>query len=214
VIVAVVPAAGHATRLRGLVDGSKELLDVDGQPVIDRLLELLAPAEEVRVVVRPAKQDLVAHLRGRVTLVEGEPANVSQSIALGAAGLADDDVVLVGFPDTIFGPADAFERLVAALREPYEAVVGAFTFAEPWRSDVLELDGDRVCAVYVRPREPGSNLVWGCFAARRAALDGLELEEEPGRLLDRLAAAGRLGAIRLGGELVDLGTPESLATVR
>jgi NDP-sugar pyrophosphorylase family protein len=214
VIVAVVPAAGHATRLRGVVDGSKELLEVEGRPLVDHLLELLAPADEVRVVVRPAKEDLVAHLRGRVTLVEGEPATVAQSIALGLAGLADDDVVLVGFPDTRFGPGDAFARLLAALREPNEAVVGVFSFAEPRRSDVVELEGERVRAVHVRPEEPSSNLVWGCLAARRSALRGLERHAEPGELLARLAAAGRLGAVPFHHELIDLGTPEALAGAR
>jgi NDP-sugar pyrophosphorylase family protein len=214
VIAAVVPAAGHATRLRGLVEGSKELLEVNGRPVIDHLLELLAPADEVRVVVRPAKEDLVAHLHGRVTIVEGGPRTVSESIGLGLAGLGDDDLVLVGFPDTLFGPADAFERLLGALREHYDVVLGAFTFAEPRRSDVLELDGDRVTAIHVRPDDPGSNIVWGCFAARRGALVGLERYDEPGLLLAELAAAGRVGAVRFDGELVDLGTPESLAAAR
>jgi NDP-sugar pyrophosphorylase family protein len=214
VIVAVVPAAGHATRLRGLVEGSKELLEVEGRPLIEHLLGLLAPADEVRVVVRPAKEDLVTHLRGRVTLVEGEPETVAESIGLGLAGLADDDVVLLGFPDTLFGPPDAFERLVAALREPYDVVLGAFTFAEPWRSDVLALQGDRVKAVEVRPAAPGSNVVWGCFAARRWALRGLERHDEPGRLLAQLAAVGKVGAVRFGGGLVDFGTPEALAAVR
>ena len=213
-IVAVVPAAGHATRLRGFVEGSKELIEVDGRPLVDRLLDLLGLADEVRVVVRPAKQDLVAHLAGRVTLVEGVPQTVADSVALGLGGLDAHDVVLVGFPDTLFGPPDAFERLVGALRDPFEAVVGAFTFAEPSRSDVLELDGDRVLRVHVRPSEPESNVVWGCFAARRRALDGLAGRKEPGLLLDELARRGRLGAVRFDGELRDLGTPESLAAAR
>jgi dTDP-glucose pyrophosphorylase len=69
VIVGVVPAAGHAERLRGLIDGSKELIPVRGRPVVDVLLDRLALADELRVVVRPAKRDLIEHLQGRVTLV-------------------------------------------------------------------------------------------------------------------------------------------------
>lgn len=40
-IAGVVPAAGHAERLRGLIEGSKELVPVRGKPVVDALLERL-----------------------------------------------------------------------------------------------------------------------------------------------------------------------------
>lgn len=213
-IVGVVPAAGHAERLRGLIDGSKELVRVQGRPLIDHLLEHLELADEIRVVVRPAKRDLNEHLHGWATVVEGEPRTVSESIALGLDGLAEDDVALVGFPDTLFGPADAFAQLVEALRGAREVVLGAFTFAEPSRSDVLELDGETVTRVDVRPQGPTSNVVWGCLAARRRALDGIDRYPEPGLLLDELARAGRVGAVRFAAELVDLGTPETLVAAR
>jgi len=214
VIIGVVPAAGHAERLRGLIEGSKELVPVHGRPVIDHLLEHLDLADQVRVVVRPSKQDLIEHLRPHVTVIEGEPRTVSESIALGLQGLADDDVVLVGFPDTLFGPPDVFTRLAGALQEPHEVVLGAFTFAEPSRSDVLELDGAAVTRVHVRPHEPTSDVVWGCFAARRRALAAIDRHDEPGLLLDDLARAGRVSAVRFDGELVDVGTPETLAALR
>ena len=209
-IAGVVPAAGHAERLRGLIDGSKELVPVRGRPVVDRLLERLAPADEIRVVVRPAKRDLIDHLRGRVTLVEGEPRTVAGSFALGLDGLAADDLVLAGFPDTLFDAEQVFERLLAALAT-HEVALGAFRFAEPSRSDVLELDGSAVTRVHVRPQQPASNLVWGCFAARRDALEGIEQHDEPGLLFDRLAREGRVVAVDFDVELVDIGTPQSLA---
>ena len=210
VIAGVVPAAGHAKRLRGLIDGSKELVPVRGRPVIDGLLERLAPADEIRVVVRPAKRDLIEHLRGHVTLVEGEPRTVAESLALGMAGLAADDLVLTGFPDTLFEAEQVFERLLAALG-PHDVALGAFRFAEPSRSDVLELDGATVTRVHVRPQQPASNLVWGCFAARRGALESIERDDEPGQFFDRLARAGRVVAVDFEAELVDIGTPQSLA---
>lgn len=210
-IVAVVPAAGHAERLRGLVDGSKELVPVRGRPVVELLLDRLALADELRVVVRPAKRDLIEHLHGRVTLVEGEPRTVAESLALGMAGLAPDDVVLAGFPDTLVEAERVFERLVEALDGPHDVALGAFRFAEPSRSDVLELDGGLVRRVHVRPQEPPADVVWGCFAARRGVLDGLERHDEPGLLFDRLARAGRVVAVDFEVELVDIGTPQSLA---
>jgi hypothetical protein len=53
-------------------------------------------------------------------------------------------------------------------------------------------------------------VVWGCFAAKRGALEGLEQHAEPGFLFDRLARAGRVVAVDFGVELVDIGTPHSL----
>jgi NDP-sugar pyrophosphorylase family protein len=211
VIVGVVPAAGHAERLRGLIDGSKELVPVRGRPVVDALLERLALADKLRVVVRPAKLDLIEHLQGRVTLVEGEPRTVAESLALGLAGLAPDDLGLAGVPDTLVAAERVFERLLAALDGPYDVALGAFRFAEPSRSDVLELDGAVVRRVHVRPHEPPADLVWGCFAARRGVLDGLEQYDEPGLLFDRLARAGRVVAVDFHVELVDIGSPQSLA---
>ena len=70
--------------------------------------------------------------------------------------------------------------------------------------------GAAVTRVQVRPQQPSSNLVWGCFAARRGALEGIEQHDEPGQLFDRLARAGRVVAIDFEAELVDIGTPESL----
>jgi NDP-sugar pyrophosphorylase family protein len=211
VIAGVVPAAGHAERLRGVIDGSKELVPVHGRPLIDALLERLGLADEVRVVVRPAKRDLIDHLRGRATLVEGEPRTVAESLALGLAGLAPDDLVLVGFPDTLVDAERVFERLVVAIGGRHELALGAFRFAEPSRSDVLELDGSAVRRVHVRPQRPASDVVWGCFAARRRVLDGIEQYDEPGALFDQLARAGRVAAVDFGVELVDIGTPQSLA---
>ena len=77
-------------------------------------------------------------------------------------------------PGHLFGAEQVFERLLAALG-PRDVALGVFRFAEPSRSDVLELDGAAVTRVHVRPQQPASNLVWGCFAARRSALDGIEV---------------------------------------
>ncbi|MBA2637973.1 MAG: NTP transferase domain-containing protein [Solirubrobacterales bacterium] len=58
------PAAGHARRLR-VQPASKEVLPVRGRPVIDYLFDRLRAArpDRIRVVTRPAKQDVVDHAR-------------------------------------------------------------------------------------------------------------------------------------------------------
>ena len=169
-------------------------------------------AAEIRVVTRPEKKDVAEHARrlGAV-VVEGRPATVSESIRLGWRGLGDDDVVLLGFPDTIWAPEDGFVVLVDALDGTADVALGCFHSEEPERSDVVVVDdGGRVRAVHVKPARPAADVVWGFAAARAAALDGLRRHDEPGHLFDELARTGRIRALRFAGDFVDIGTPQAL----
>jgi glucose-1-phosphate thymidylyltransferase len=215
-IVGVVPAAGHARRL-GQIPCSKELLPVLGRPVMDFLVERMwaAPCDRLRVVTRPEKQDVVE--RGRALgaeVIEAHPRSVAESLLAGLEGLEGDDIALVGFPDTVWEPRDGFRRLVAALAG-CRAVLGLFASREPGRSDVVDLDAHGIVhRVDVKPPTPRSNAVWGCAAARVEALRGLERHDEPGELFDDLARSEVVRAIRFGGEMIDIGTPEALERAR
>lgn len=213
-IVGVVPAAGRATRLQPL-EGSKELCPVRGRPVMDHLVERmrLGGCSQLRVVARPEKLDVIAHAGelGAV-VIQGRPRSVAASLLLGAAELDPGDVVLFGFPDTLWDPPEGFARLVSELGVRYDIVLGVFDSREPQRSDVVVLGEDgAVRSIQVKPARPDSTLVWGCLATTVAALDGLEAYDEPGRFLDEGASGGRIGAVRFDSELVDIGTPESFA---
>ena len=211
----VIPAAGRALRLQPLT-GSKELLSVRGRPVLEYLVERMRVVEpdELRIVTRPDKGDLAEHARAAgLTLVEGEPETAAESIALGAEDLAAEDVVLIGFPDTVWDPVDGYARLLPRLEEA-DVVLGAFRGSSDEqlrRSDVVVLDGDRVTRIDVKSDRPGSDLIWGLAVARRRALDGLGGHVHPGRLFDEQARAGRGAiAVRLTGAFLDIGTPEAL----
>jgi glucose-1-phosphate thymidylyltransferase len=166
----------------------------------------------VRVVTRAEKADVVEHARELgAEVVLGQPATLAASVALGARGLGDDDVVLLGLPDTIWGPADGFALLLDALGPRSDVVLGVFESDEPERSDVVVLgEDDRMLAVDVKPESPRASLVWGCAAARARALAGLEHHRDVGEHFDRLARAGRVEALRFPGRLVDVGTPAAL----
>jgi glucose-1-phosphate thymidylyltransferase len=215
-ILGVVPAAGLATRLQPL-PCSKELLQVDGRPVIDRLVDRMRAggADEVRVVTRPDKHDLIGHaLAEGATIALGEPANVSESVLLGAAGAAGDDVALVGFPDTLWEPLDGFARLVRLVEAGADLALGLFRGDEPERYDVVVLDADgRVRDIETKVPEPSSDLIWGCFAARVGALDGLADAPEPSVHFLRLVRAGRAASAFLSSDFVDIGTREAMAAV-
>jgi glucose-1-phosphate thymidylyltransferase len=213
VIVGVVPAAGMATRLQPLAS-SKEVLPIRGRPVIDYLLERMwaGGAEEIRVVTRPDKEDVARHAeREGALVVLAEPASVCESLLAGLDGVAEGDVVLLGFPDTIWEPVDGFRPLVRALGSSYDVALGLFTGLEPERSDVVTIDErGTVLGVEIKPAQPESSLIWGCAAARAHALLGLERHAEPGEYFDELARRGTVTGIHLSDTFGDIGTPEAL----
>lgn len=187
------------------------MLRIRGRPVIDYLLDRMeaVPCGEIRVVTRPEKRDVAEHARRRgAVVVEARTGSVGESLAAGAEGLGDDRVVVFGFPDTLWEPLDGLARLVVRLGDE-DAALGIFRGAEPARSDVVELDGDRVVAIEVKPERPRSELVWGCAALRAGTVRALG--PEPGLALDRLARQGRVAAVRLEDPFLDIGTREALA---
>jgi glucose-1-phosphate thymidylyltransferase len=212
-VVGVVPAAGYATRL-GPIPSSKEVLPVGGRPVLEYVVDRmrLADAAEIRVVTRPEKTDVIECARRLGALVvEGRPASVAESIRLGSAGLGADDVVLLGFPDSVWEPANGFATLVDLLSGETDVALGCFHSDELERSDVVVADDyGTVRAVQVKPARPAADAIWGCAAARARALAGLREHAEPGALFDRLARSGAVRAVLFDGRFVDVGTVEAL----
>jgi glucose-1-phosphate thymidylyltransferase len=215
-IVGVVPAAGHATRLQPL-EGSKEVLEVGGRPVFDYLVERLRAGgvEEIRVVTRPEKQDVVDHAQHLgLNVVAARPDTAASSVAAGLHGLDREHIVPVGFPDSLWEPLDGFARLIAVLGPQDDAVLGVFRSPEPERSDVVELEDDAVKGVHVKAASPPGNLIWDIAALRRPALDELDRFAELGELLDRVARRGSVRAVVFPGEFLDIGTAEALERAR
>ena len=222
-LIAIVPSAGHARRLHPLT-GSKELISVNGAPIMAHLLgrmaQLVSP-ERVLVVTRPDKTDVSDYARSSGhRVVTGRPRTVAESLMLGLTaadevwGANPDRIVLFGFPDTLFAPADAYARLTAELEGgTADVVLGLFHFADPSRADVVELNGRRVQSVQPKPPNPVSDLVWGIGVARRRALDGLTEVTEPGDLFGRLAQEGRVAGVDLGADYLDIGVPDILRQV-
>lgn len=190
---------------------------MNGRPVIDYLAERMRAggAEELRVVTRPEKRDVAARageLDART--IEVRTRTVTESIAAGLEGLEPDTVVLLGFPDTVWEPVDGFRRLVETLATGPDVVLGLFRTPDLHRSDVIRFDvSGRVAGVAVKPADPPSDWIWGCAAARRSALDGLDGEAEPGRHFDSLARQGVVAGVELSDRWLDIGTKEALGRV-
>jgi NDP-sugar pyrophosphorylase family protein len=193
------------------------MLRVEGRPVIDFLMERLAKGgcTEIRVVTRPEKEDLARHIgTSGATVIFARPVSVADSIRAGLEGLSDEDVVQSGFPDTIWDPLDGFVQVSGRLRKPVEVALGLFRVPPQHECDRVQLDeSGAVHAVHVRPRNPRSDLTWGCFAARARALRSLS-EAEPGAYFERLRREGRLAGVYLSDRYFDIGTPDSLLRAR
>lgn len=217
--IGIVPAAGRAARLQPLA-GSKELLAAGGRPVLEYVVERMqaAGADEIRVVTRPDKQDVIAYAaRLGATVLVGEPPSSAESVLLAVQGLSADDVAMIGFPDTVWTDTTGFADVTALLTRETDVALGLFRGrddAQLRRSDVVVLAGNRVTAVEVKPERPPSGLLWGCAAARAGALDGLAGREHPGELFAELAAEGRVAGVVLEGTFLDVGTPADLAEAR
>ena len=211
-LVGVVPAAGYATRLQPLA-GSKETYRIAGRPVMDHLIERLrrAGCDDIRVVTRPEKTDVIAHAEElRLTVVPARPASVSTSLLAGLEGTGGDDIVLFGFPDTIWEPIDGFVRLLDPL-DDFEVALGLFPGREPQRSDVVEFaESGLVTSVEVKPPVPKSDWIWGMAAARRRSLAELSMHPEPGAAFGSMCIRGTVVGVPLSGPFVDIGTPEAL----
>ncbi len=186
-----------------------------GRPVMSYIVErmLRAGCSRVKVVTRPEKRDVAAVARELgAEVVHARPANVSASILAGLDGLVDDDVVLLGFPDTVWQPLDGYTRLLSALTPSVTAVLGLFKTVDLRRSDVVTLDAAGVArGVEVKPEDPRSDWIWGAAVAPARALRGLAGVEEPGRYFDELCRAGTVLGVQLSDRWVDIGEK---ATVR
>ena len=216
-IVGVIPAAGYGTRLQPL-DCSKEVLPVGGRPIIDYIAERMRAGgcTRLRVVTRPEKADVVAHVEQLgAEVVLGHPASVNASFFAGIKGLAEEDIVLMGFPDTLWKPEDGYRSLVRAVEEGCDVALGLFRIdpADLPRSDVVVFGKNGTAIrIDVKPPEPTSEWIWGCAAARARTLAGLGRSEWPGGYFDLLCREGRnVRGFPLSDVWLDVGTREALA---
>jgi glucose-1-phosphate thymidylyltransferase len=216
-IIGVVPAAGYATRLPPS-SYSKEVYPIGGRPIMDYLVERmrLAGSSEIRVVTRPEKLDVVENAaRQGATVVEGHPDSLAESFFIGMKDVDDDDIVLLGFPDSIWEPSDGYSRIIELLDDGCEVALGLFHTSEPQRCEVVTLreagaDSGLVARIELRPPAPTSNIIWGCAAAPASILRGLEREREPGQYFNRLTLRGAVAGVWLSDTYIDIGTREGL----
>lgn len=184
---------------------------------MDFLVERMqcAGCDELRVVTRPDKTDVIAHsARCGATVIEARPASLAQSLLCGIEGLASEDHVLIGFPDSIWEPVDGYRRVVQLLGQGWKVALGLFRAEDMQRYEPVVTDGTaRVQRIEFKPASPSSNWLWGCAAASADVLRGMKGYAEPGIFFASLANGGLVGGVRLSSEYVDMGTHDGLRRV-
>jgi glucose-1-phosphate thymidylyltransferase len=161
-VVAVIPAAGKATRLSPL-PMSKELfplgfeargddpprLKVASQYLLERLA--LCGVREAYVVLRPGKWDIPSYF-GDGSAVGLNFAYLTVHVSLGVPFTLDQacpfvrgETVAFGFPDILFWPENGYEVVLRRLREKQlDVVLGLFPTDEPDKVGVVDVDGGGV----------------------------------------------------------------------
>jgi len=184
-LVGLIPAAGLAKRLAPL-PGSKEMFPVgfkaatyDGQvgpcpkPVSEYVLERMRDAgvAGAYIVLSHAKWDLIRYygngdrvgVRLAYLYVEdspGMPYTLNQAYPWLKGR---DATVLLGMPDTIFWPYDAYGRLLSMHRRlDADLCLGVFPTDQPERFSVVSMDDDgRVRSVTDKPAQSALRNTWG-----------------------------------------------------
>jgi glucose-1-phosphate thymidylyltransferase len=223
----IVPAAGSGTRIQPLAF-SKELLPVGSRleggverprAVSEYLVERMVRggADKIGFVIAPGKSDIVQYygseFDGAVIayVVQPRPGGLCDAVFRMVPFVDAAEPVIVGLPDTIWFPEDAFRALpddrLAFLLFPVE---------RPEFFDAVVIDGDeRVREIQVKTPRAATNWIWGAFKMPGAVLHDLHRlwlqrggsDEYVGTLINAwIANGGEAWGYDAGHSYVDVGT--------
>ena len=224
----IIPAAGQGTRIQPLAF-SKELLPIGSRidergverprAVSEYLVERMVRggADKICFVISPWKSDILQYYGGSLGdtafayTVQNQAAGLCDAIFQALPLIGRDEPVLLGLPDTVWFPVDAFNSLPAD-----RLSFLLFPVAQPELFDAVLLDeAGRVLEIEVKAASPRSQWVWGAFKLPGAILHRLhELWLERGRrdeyvgtLVNAfLREGGEAFGVRAGEHYVDVGT--------
>jgi dTDP-glucose pyrophosphorylase len=223
----IVPAAGIGSRIQPLAF-SKELLPVgsrrDGEAerpraVSEYLLERMVAGGATRIcfVIAPGKSDIIEYYGGSFGpaeicyVVQPQPGGLCDALFRALPLIRDDEMVLVGLPDTVWFPATGLRLL-----GDDDLSFLLFPVDRPELFDaVLSDDAGNVLEIQVKQQGPASRWIWGAFKLRGSVLRGLHelwctrTPRDPymGTLVNAwMAGGGRAAGVRQGEAYVDVGT--------
>lgn len=229
-MIGIIPAAGAGERIQPL-GCSKELLPVgsrllDGverpKAVCEYLVErmIAAGAEQICMVISAEKADIVRYFAARsytaeiFYVVQRQPKGLCDAIFRAQPFTRGHNEVLIGLPDTIWFPENAFLPALDFGAAPVNLVLFPVENASAFDAAVCDEFGF-LQRVEVKQSAPASNWIWGAVATTSRALHDLKSLWDSrhrrdlylGDLLNAYVGAGNLVRGVYSGELyMDVGT--------
>jgi len=180
-VIAIIPAAGKATRLPS-INSSKEILPIGyinpslnntemDKPVCFHLMEKLAYSgiPKAIMVIREEKWD-IPNTIGNGKCVNMEIAYQILALPHGTAFTIDqaypfagDNIVAIGFPDILFSPDDAYSQILNVLANTEaDVVLGLFPVEKPEKVDMVKVNpSNDVTDIVIKPKMSDLKLSWG-----------------------------------------------------
>ena len=222
----VVPAAGRGTRIQPLAF-SKELLPVGSRidqgverpcAVAEYLVErmILGGADKICFVISSRKSDLIEYFGDHygsaqiAYVVQPDAGGLCDAVFRASCVVGKDEPIIVGLPDTIWFPAQAFAELPDA-----QLSFLLFPVEHPEFFDAVVTEGDLVREIQVKQTDARTNWIWGAFRMSSAGFHELRrlwegrnrADEYFGTLVNSfVASGGRALAVKAGDSYVDVGT--------
>ncbi|HTK95645.1 MAG TPA: sugar phosphate nucleotidyltransferase [Terriglobales bacterium] len=229
-MIGIIPAAGAGERIQPL-GCSKELLPVGARAihgverpkaVAEYLVErmIAAGAEQIAMVISAEKSDIVRYFAERdyaaeiFYVVQREPQGLCDAIFRAEPFARGHERVLIGLPDTIWFPENAY--LPALDLAPAGVNLVLFPVNDPSAFDAVVCgELDYVREVQVKVPNPASHWIWGAVTCSGDALRALRClwearhreDQYLGHLLNAYIAAGNpVRATHSGEHYMDVGT--------
>jgi glucose-1-phosphate thymidylyltransferase len=196
-IVGLVPAAGIASRL-GKLSYSKEIIPLPGMKhkasvLSENLVRYfrLAGIHNLYFIIRKGKWDIPEYYGDGssfgvnigyllMNLSFGTPFTISQAFPF-----IEDKIVALGFPDILFEPEDAFEKLKTRFLETDADVILGIVPSEHYlRSDMIELDAQgNIKDIVIKQDRPDLKHSW--FIALWRPTFSLFIKDQLNRVLSQ-----------------------------
>jgi dTDP-glucose pyrophosphorylase len=231
-VIGIIPAAGAGQRIQPL-GCSKELLPVGSRviegverpkAVSEYLVErmIAAGADRICMVISAEKTDIVKYYAERqyaaeiFYVLQQNPMGLCDAVFRADPFARDESHVLIGLPDTIWFPENAYRPALQTSDAEVNLVL--FPVMEPRHFDAVVCDEfGYVQRVEVKRPDAHSHWIWGAITATGPAFHALKLlwesrhreDEFLGTLFNAYIAAGNLvRGIHVGESYMDVGTIE------
>ena len=233
---ALILAAGRGTRLGALTaDCPKPLLDLEGKPILERIVTALrdgAGVTDFVLVTGHLREQIEAHFgdgsdfRVRVRCIDqGKPQGTGQAVHIAREAMGSDPFVMT-YGDIVITPSN-YGGIVRAFREhPCDLLIGLNWVEDPWAGGAVYVDDDgNVTRLIEKPPRGTSTTHWnsaGLMVMSPVIFEHTaHLQPSPrgeyeimDAMTSLMAAGGEVRGYPLEGFWSDVGTPEDLERTR